>query len=414
MPLTELHYLKRTSELEKLCEYSKSLYNRVNFFLRRDFFSKKPLSKITPIINKVKNEIYFKDFHNTKTAKQTIRQCYTDWSNFFKSLNAYKLDPSKYKKRPKPPGYKEKLAKVIFYNETIQKGKLKLGIFEPTNKAYPNFIFSIKSKKKPKKVNQVCIIPKQKGFSIQISYEEEEEEKETNNIQIPTNTFMSIDLGVNNLCAITSNQFDPLLINGRILKSYNQWFNKVRSTTRSIKRHFRIENYFHCVSKLIINLAKLYKISTIIIGKNNGWKQNTNIGAKNNQNFQSIPFNKLIQKIEYKAARAKISTILTEESYTSKASFLDLDPLPKYEPNNQNIYKFSGKRINRGTYKSKTGTIHADVNGSLNIARKVKGDDFFKKISYRSLAARPRRIDALKSLIMLKILSSVKSTPSNI
>ena len=133
-------------------------------------------------------------------------------------------------------------------------------------------------------------------------------------------------------------------------------------------------------------------IGKIIIGKNDGWKQNINLGKKTNQAFCSIPTYLLLEKIKYKAAAEGIEVVFTEESYTSKASFYDHDPLPVYgnvEP------EFSGRRKYRGLYVSNGFAVNADVNGSLNIGRKVIPE--FLGIGDRSLAARPVVINPLKA-----------------
>lgn len=248
-------------------------------------------------------------------------------------------------------------------------------------------LFTIKSDKEYK---QVIITPKIFGFVIEVQYEQPIEKKKK---QKGT---ACIDIGVNNLCAITSDQHLPILINGRIVKSINQYYNKYPTKNNLKKRYWRIENYFHHVSKFIIQNCIDNNIGKIIIGKNNGLKQNQNHGKKNNQNFQYIPFNTLLQKIQYKALMNNIEVIYTEESYTSKSSFLDNDPLPIYEKGVS--HTFSGTRMTRGRYRSKDGTIiNADVNGSANIGRKVIQDkDFILQLS-RSLGARPVRVNPLKS-----------------
>lgn len=178
------------------------------------------------------------------------------------------------------------------------------------------------------------------------------------------------------MAAITSDQLErPILVNGRIVKSINQWYNKHPNKKTSRKRYWRLENYFHHVSKLIVANCLKCGIGTIIIGKNDGWKCEMNLGKKTNQNFQHIPFWNLMQKIKYKAELVGLEVIFTEEAYTSQASFLDRDLLPKYEKDVAPP-KFSGKRIGRGRYRTSDGRIiNADVNGSGNIGRKVIRDE---------------------------------------
>jgi putative transposase len=196
-----------------------------------------------------------------------------------------------------------------------------------------------------------------------------------------------VDLGLNNLMAVTSNHpgIKPLLINGRPLKSINQFFNKRVAKSQSLyaerqrkslnsKRNRRIDNYLHTVSRRVIDWCQLNLIRHLIIGHNEGGKQDINIGKKNNQEFVQIPHAKLIRLLTYKAQLAGIEVTSTEESYTSKASALDRDELPTFNSRAKSNIKpvFSGKRIKRGLYKASTGdTINADTNGSMNIARKV-------------------------------------------
>ena len=201
---------------------------------------------------------------------------------------------------------------------------------------------------------------------------------------------MSIDLGIDNLCTCTSNVTKSFIVNGKPIKSINQYYNKQKSKYQSIlelknhkkysnrlyrltlKRHNKIKDYFHKVSRYIVNQLVEQSINTLIIGKNNGWKQETNLGKRNNQNFVQIPFNMLINMLQYKCKIQGINCILQEESYTSKASFFDNDYIPIYNKSKSEIknYTFSGKRIKRGLYKTNNILINADINGSLNILRK--------------------------------------------
>jgi IS605 OrfB family transposase len=269
---------------------------------------------------------------------------------------------------------------VAFYNETIKKKPLKAGIITPTNN-----LFSVKCNKDFK---QVVVTPKTFGFVVDVQYEQESKKEKVSKDKVAT-----VDIGLNCLAAITYDQNRPILVNGRIVKSINQWYNKRPCKSRLRKRYFRLENYFHHVSKFIVDLCIKHGIGRIIIGKNDGWKQSINLGKKTNQAFCFVPTYLLLEKIKYKAAIAGIDVIFTEESYTSKASFYDCDPLPKYgEP----VPEFSGRRKHRGLYVSKDGfAVNADVNGSLNIGRKVIPE--FLGIGDRSIAAMPVVINPLKA-----------------
>lgn len=381
--LVERHYTKGNTEIVKLCELSKELYNRCTFLMRQAWFSKQRLPDINILVTETKHLDCFKQLHNSKTAKQTIRKVLTDWSNYRKALKAYSKDSSKFVRCPKAPNYKNKLAQVIFYNETIKNGQSgkPLETLTPTNNC-----FSVPYREGYK---QVVITPKAFGFVIEIQYETNEKKEKT---KYDKNKICTIDIGLNTLAAITLDQKRPILVNGRILKSINQWYNKRPCKSRLKKRYWRIENYFHHVSKLIVDSCVKENIGKIIVGKNNGWKKKINLGKKTNQAFCMIPIYLLLEKIKYKAAIVGIEVIFTEESYTSKASFYDRDPLPKY---GDDEVKFSGSRKHRGLYVINDFAINADINGSLNIGRKVIPE--FLGIGDRSLAARPITVNPLKA-----------------
>ena len=199
---------------------------------------------------------------------------------------------------------------------------------------------------------------------------------------------MSIDLGVNNLAACTSNVINPFIINGKPIKSVNQYYNKMLSKHKSIikttnnvntsskirkltlKRNNKIKWYMHNASKHIIKILLDNEINTLIVGKNKEWKSNINIGKQNNQTFVSIPFDMFISQIKYKCKLNGINIIEQEESYTSKVSFIDNDYIPTYNKDDDKL-NVSGKRIKRGLYQTKNSHyINADINGSFNIMRK--------------------------------------------
>ncbi len=223
----------------------------------------------------------------------------------------------------------------------------------------------------------------------------------------------SIDLGLNNLVALTSNQpgFTPLLINGRPLKSINQFYNKRKAQLQSqlkgsrkssprIQRltrwiHQKVDNYLHHASRLIVDLFVAQQIGTLVIGKNAQWKSEIDLGKQTNQNFISIPHARMIEMLEYKARLLGIKVIVQEESYTSKSNFLNLDPIPVYGHIGADGVVFSGKRIKRGLYKTSVGQlINSDVNGSYNILRKAIPNAFSNGIE--SCVVGPRRVNPLK------------------
>jgi putative transposase len=232
----------------------------------------------------------------------------------------------------------------------------------------------------------VRIVPRTGQYVIEVVYE-----KPNNCTVTNANAIAAIDIGVDNLAALTSNHlgFIPILVNGRVLKSINQFYNKIKAklqgnlkgkyqTSKKIqrltaKRNNQIENYLHVCSCWIINYLDKFGIGQLIIGKNPLWKQEVNLGKKNNQSLVNIPHNRFIEMLIYKGERMGIKVIVSEESYTSRASFLSLDFIPNYGEKNADKIKFSGYRESRGMYKQKgeKKRINADVNGSYNIMRKV-------------------------------------------
>ena len=186
----------------------------------------------------------------------------------------------------------------------------------------------------------------------------------------------------------------PLPVNGRPLKALNQWYNQQRAHYQSLltegqhtshrldlltdKRQRQVESYLQVASRRIIDQLVAHRIGILVIGRNQGWKQRVNLGARTNQSFVFLPHARFIQMLTYKAALVGIQVIVTEESYTSKASFLDADPLPVYDPT-QPALGFSGKRVKRGLYRASDGRqLNADVNGSYNVMRKVVPNAFGK------------------------------------
>ena len=388
MLLIERHIIKpNDTRYKDLCEYlhkSKNLYNAALYAIRQYYFSHKD-----EIGNKYLNyyavDKLFKETHNPDyyalpidISQQVLKQVNQNFKSFFKLLKLKKQ--GKYDKPVKLPKYKNKNG----YN-TITINAVKLGKKLKTDGivAIPNIKLQFKNIINYKTCTQIRFIPKPNYIEMEVIYNSKEKELKADNKR-----YMSIDLGVDNLCAVSSNVIKSELINGKNIKQINHNWNKRKAylqsrlsenqynsnliTSITNKRNFRIQNYFHKVSKYIVNHAVSNNINTIIIGHTNEWKQETNIGEVNNQNFVQIPFNQLIQQIQYKGKLQGINIVIQEESYTSKASFFDNDFIPVYDPDKPIKYKFSGYRKNRGLYKSKIQKkyINADINGSLNIMRK--------------------------------------------
>ena len=215
--------------------------------------------------------------------------------------------------------------------------------------------------------------------------------------------------GLDNLACVTSNvsEFQPTLVCGKALKSCNQKYNKTLAKLKSalptnqktstsiqgltLKRNCKVDYYLHTASRYIINKLLAHQINLLVIGQNQGWKQNINIGERNNQSFVNIPHSKLIEQLIYKANLVGIKVVTTNESYTSKCSFLDLEPVQKQKT-------YLGKRVKRGLFRAKSGYLYgSDINGSLNIGRKVVGEVAFSENPIERFVVNPVRVKAYKA-----------------
>ncbi|MEB3182064.1 MAG: transposase [Nostocaceae cyanobacterium] len=378
MQLVEKHIVNRQHKFWKECDYlalqSKHLYNSTNYVQRQYFFETQKYYNSIDIYHQTKNLEAYR-YLPSKVSKQIVRRVSEAWKGWLAALKDWSKHPEKYLGKPKMPGYKhkEKGRNIVIYPiDALSKTALTKGIVKlsQTNVELPTQV---------KNINQVRIVPKLDHYVIEVVYTVDKPIKSNGKY------IAGVDLGLNNLMAITSNHpgIKPLLINGRPLKSMNQLFNKRVACSQSIssgkqikelnsKRDRRIDNYLHTVSRRVIDWCQLNDIGQLVIGNNQGWKQDINIGKKNNQEFTKIPHAKLINLLTYKAQLAGIEVVLTEESYTSIASALDGDNLPTFNHKTDIKPVFSGKRIKRGLYKTSTSrTINADTNGSMNIARKV-------------------------------------------
>lgn len=251
---------------------------------------------------------------------------------------------------------------------------------------------------KDKNIKEIRIIPKNNArfFEIQYTYEVEELKRELNN-----NNTLAIDLGLNNLATCVTNQGHSFIIDGKRLKSINQWYNKENTKLQSIKdkqkikgitnkqaiitnnRNNAVNDYINKTCRYIINYCLEKDIGNLVVGYSETLQQNINLGKKTNQNFVNIPVGNIKEKLEYLCEFYGINFTKQEESYTSKASFFDQDDIPKYNADNPKEYNFSGKRVKRGLYKTKAGyCLNADVNGALNIMKKSSVVDL--KILYSS------------------------------
>lgn len=389
MQLVEQHVISKSdpryAAIDAAAFASKNLYNAANYELRQVFIHTGH-SLSYPQLDKLMqpHEVY--RALPAKVAQWVLKGLVKNWESFKEAQESYERDPSKFEERPSIPGYKHKRKGrnlLVYTIQAISHIALKQGRIRPSQLA-----IEIQTRH-ASHVEQVRIVPRKGYYVVEVVYT-----KAVIQASINPAYYAGIDLGVNNLATLASNKpgFVPVVINGRPVKSINQFYNKRRAelqqqlghsgTTKRMEhltttRNRRIDHYLHTASKRIIKLLVQEGIGTLVIGKNDGWKQEVEMGKRNNQTFVQIPHARFIQMLTYKARLVGIRVEVTEESYTSKASFLDRDPLPVRTNGNKEKYSFSGKRVERGLYRASNGQyINADVNGAYNIIRKVAPDAF--------------------------------------
>ena len=378
MQLTyKFNYYKNFDRLHSLCVISKNLYNQTNYIVKQEleknhkWLHRYDLQKILRYTQNLEGEINY-TLLKAQTSQCVIADVYNDWKSYFNSIKQYKKNSNKFKGLPKPPNYKEKVNPLIFTNQTCKIYGNRLQFYRNFNITIPKY-----KDKTFEKFNQVRILPKNNYHVIEIIYTIPDKEP------IKNSNIIGIDLGVNNFATLTSNTFkNPIIFSGKILKSINQNYNKKISKLSSIKdkmklkhstkrmykiqqrRERRLQDIEHKISKKIVEIVQNKNVSTIVVGKNIGWKTDSDMGKKSNQTFVQIPHARFITKLSYKCKLNGITLIETEESYTSKCDHLVLEEMCNHE-------QFKGKRIKRGLFQSSSGKlINSDINGSLGIIRK--------------------------------------------
>ena len=379
---------KEFRNLKYLSHIAKNLTNEAIYNIRQYYFNKKKYLSYNENYKMLKNSENYKKL-NSNMAQQILKEVDGSFKSFFGLLKLAKNGQYNFKDI-KLPKY---LAKDGFTTLVIGFVRLKDDILiVPYSNSFKKTHQEVKIKLPPvlkgKKIKEIRIIPKQHSryFEIQYTYEVEEVQRELNE-----NNALGIDLGIDNFCTCVTNNGASFIIDGRKLKSINQYYNKINAKLQSIKdkqkierttlrqkritrkRNNRINDYLSKAARTIVNYCLNNDIGKLVLGYNEDFQRNSNIGSMNNQNFVNIPYGKLRDKLIYLCKLYGIEFKLQEESYTSKASFFDGDEIPIYDKENLQEYVFSGKRIKRGLYQTSAGKlINADYNGALNILRKSK------------------------------------------
>jgi len=384
--LVEQHIIM-DNRFKDWCIKAKNLYNQSLYYYRQSIFKNIEYFseyELLGLFREFKEENYIK--LPSHCGQEIIKNLFKNIKSWQKSRKEYEKNPSKFLGRPKLPKYKKELSVLSFNNCQV---KLKNGYVH-----FPKMIGISPMKTNITNIQSCRVIPKANHFVVEFVYTVADvPQKEYNN------KALGIDLGLNNIATCVSTTGSSFIINGKPLKSINSFYNKRKSQLQSksknkfftskrierltFSRNNKIKNYIHHASKHIIKQAEKLDVTKIVIGNNKHWKQEINIGKRSNQNFVSIPHSNLIKTIEYKAKLAGIEVVITEESYTSKCSAIDLEPIKKHE-------SYVGKRTKRGLFRTANGTkINADANGAANILRKVIGNEWINSDSILSALIAP-------------------------
>ena len=363
---------KHSANLRSYVAMPNNLYNATMYYVRQEFFAGTIVTYGT--VNKKFIQDKQADYYSlpTKLSQQIQRLVSSSWTSYFSAVKDYKKNPSKYQGKPRIPRYRAKgglyvvpftMQSIAFGNRNVPRGFLKLSGT------------SVLIKTKQKEIQAARLVPLDRNhIKVEVLYNVNCPEGKSNG------RIASIDLGVNNLATIVYPNSRTEIINGRPLKSINQFYNKkvaeVRSanskrkeqTRREVslvsKRRNKINDYLHKASRYIVNQLVFNEVTELVIGYNAGWKQDASMGREGNQRFQYIPFYRFISMLIYKCALVGITVTTHEESYTSKCSFLDCEEICKHA-------EYKGKRVKRGLFRTSSGIlINADVNGALNILKK--------------------------------------------
>ena len=354
------------AQLDELCFLSKNLYNVALYNIRQYYKETSKYltyNKLAKILSD-SNNLDYRAMPYAQSAQQVLRQVDNQYKAFYASIKSKKMQG----KKVRLPKYKDKEngRNILIY--TNQCAKISNGVvYLKTKRGILSF------KTVADKIQQVRLVPRANHIVVEIIYNKECEAKQDNN------RYASIDLGLDNLCTLTSNTTQSIIVNGKHLKSINHHYNKTKAKLQSklsknrhtskrisrltLRRNRKIKDCMHKVSRKIVEYMEANSLNTLFVGKNVGWKDSINLGRTNNQNFVSIPYNMLVQMLEYKCKLAGINVVIVNEAYTSKCSFLDKEKIYRHD-------SYAGRRIRRGLFISSSGImINADVNGSLNIMR---------------------------------------------
>ncbi|MDJ0556351.1 MAG: transposase [Microcoleaceae cyanobacterium MO_207.B10] len=392
MYLTQKNKIRNLSSTEfkalrQLCRLSKNMYNVGLYSVRQFYFSEGGYLRYESNYHYCKeNENY--QLLQTDIAQQILKVVDRSFKSFFNLIQKAKESLYRFE-QIRMPRYlkKEGYFPLIIPRIRVKDGYFNIPMSQKFKVEYGAVKIPFPERLVDKNLKEVRIIPRFDASFFEVEFITEEETKPA----VKTDNVIAIDLGLDNLATCVSNTGSSFILDGRKLKSINQWYNKQNSILQSLKdkqgikgltkkqisitvnRNNKVRDYLNKAARYLIDWCSKNQISTIVVGINPGMKQNINLGKKTNQKFVQIPHHSFRLKLKAMCDRYGLTYKEQEESYTSKASFLDGDLIPVYNADNPTEYSFSGRRIKRGLYKTKEGKlINADANGAANIG--VKGN----------------------------------------
>jgi len=392
MYLTVKQQVKHLSKEEyltirTLCHVAKNLTNEAIYNVRQYYFTEGKFLKYEKNYTLLKNSSNYKAL-NSNMAQQILKEIEGSFKSFFGLMKLAKQGKYAFKDC-RLPRYlpKDGYTTLVIGFVRLKGNKLILPYSNSFKKTHKPVEITIPPVLLDKKVKEIRIIPKADArfFEIQYIYEAECVQRNLNK-----NNALALDLGINNLVTAVSSNGKSFIVDGKRLKSINQWFNKENARLQSIKdkqhlgkkttnrqktivrnRNNKVNDYLNKAARKVVDYCIANDIGTLVVGYNETFQRGSNIGKQNNQNFVNIPYGLLRNKLEYLCELNNIVFVKQEEAYTSKASFWDKDEMPVYNADNPTEYQFSGTRVHRGLYKTANGkTFNADINGALNIMRK--------------------------------------------
>lgn len=412
MYLTVKQQLKHLSKedyliLRELTHTAKNLYNQAMYNIRQHYFDEGKYLSYVDNNKLLKSSDNYKIL-NSNMSQQILKEVDGAFKSFFGLLKV--KAKGDYKEKIRLPKYlpKNSFTTLVVGFVRLNENRLILPYSQNYKKNHMPIKINIPPLLLDKNIKEIRIIPKfnARFFEIQYTYQVEREQR-----NLDRNNALAIDLGIDNLATCVTNRGKSFIVDGKKLKSINQWVNKYNAKLQSIKdkqgygkaltikqkaiwnkRNNRVNDYLSKSARIIINYCLENDIGTLVCGYNSDFQRNIDIGKINNQNFVNIPFSKFQSKLEYLCEFYGIKYVEQEESYTSKSSFFDMDIIPEYKEGKNIKYSFSGKRVKRGAYKTSKGSIvNADINGALNILRKSKVVDI-KVLYHRGEVDTPVRI----------------------